>query len=72
VSSDLSALSAAKLGDLCWSSENGPEIETAFGLIVTNAVDVLISSIRIFRNKEFLIHWIQALYVPDRQGFAVV
>jgi hypothetical protein len=33
------------------------------GLIVTNAVDVLISSIRIFRNKEFLIHWIQALYV---------
>jgi hypothetical protein len=26
----------------------------------------------LFRNKEFLIHWIQALYVPDRQGFAVV
>jgi hypothetical protein len=42
------------------------------GLIVTNTVDVLISSIRIFQNKEFLIHWIQALYVPDRQGFAVV
>jgi hypothetical protein len=41
------------------------------GLIVTNAVDVLISSIRIFRNKEFLIHRIQAL-LPDRQGFAVV
>jgi hypothetical protein len=37
------------------------------GLIVTNAVDALISSIRIFRNKEFLINWIQALYVPDRQ-----
>jgi hypothetical protein len=24
---------------------------------------VLVSSIRIFRNKDFLIHWIQALYV---------
>jgi hypothetical protein len=42
------------------------------GSILTNPFDGLISSIRIFRNKEFLIHWIQALYVPDRQGFAVV
>ena len=33
------------------------------GLIMTNAVNVLISSIRIFRNKDFLIQWIQALYV---------